>query len=90
MNIYNHLIFENPVYQKMFESYLRIVSIDYPKTLSKFRDFRSFFQLKKKFHRSEKNVKTFIYVFEQINKSMLAKKVRLPIFLLNKFFSLIC
>ena len=25
-------IFENPVYRKKFESYLRIVSIDYPET----------------------------------------------------------
>ena len=26
------LIFENPVYRKMFDSYLWIVSIDYPET----------------------------------------------------------
>ena len=54
------LVFENVVYRKMFQSYLRIVSTDYPETsewsaksfcedISKFRDLVVFSKLKKNF-----------------------------------------
>ena len=57
----------------MFESYLRVVSIDYPETscenISKFREFSSFFS------KENKKIRKKIHLFGQIDKSIFAEKV---------------
>ena len=75
------LIFENPVYPKMFKSYLQIVLFDYPETswvycvvfLENIQIawlLMVFFKYKKKFRRLD----NISYVFGQIDKSILTQE----------------